>query len=55
MAKMKSPRERIQLMALKEAADETAMPEMPTKIEEEMCSCPKCGYEGPELEFKTEE
>lgn len=54
MAKMKSPKEKLALYALREAAqdeDNDSM-DMDTDVGPEMLSCPKCGYHGPETKFK---
>ena len=53
MAFMKNPKERIEMMALKEASAE-----MPMDAEQglnETCTCPKCGHTASEEEFKKED
>lgn len=56
MAEMKNPKGQIALLALKDAADDMDSDVSEMKESKlEMCTCPKCGYEGTEDEFKKEE
>ena len=51
---MKSAKEKIQLLGLKEAIDDPMADDMREKGETliKTCECPKCGYEGQEVEFE---
>jgi len=57
MAEMKNPKGQIALLALKDAADsmDDDTDDMAKDAMLEMCTCPKCGYEGTEDEFKKDE
>lgn len=54
---MKSPKEKIQMLALREAADDPSVG-LDEDLEEKgetltkTLACPKCGYEGQEVEFE---
>ena len=54
MAIPKKLKGRIALIALKEAEDNLGEEEMDEESEdlEDVCTCPKCGYKGPEVTFK---